>query len=348
MGDPPETKPKKKRSCLVTLALLLMVTALACATLTGRLGRYWWFADLASHFAMYLTFASAGALLLTMLFRRWLLASAALAVLVVNGWVVWPVMGQGRQAVASATGPTLELAQFNILHKNRNQQEALAYLKRCNADLVFIQEIDPWWADVISNADVPYDFVVSRPGDGSFGIAMLKRREGGSGSDWAIKGTRVIDFADGFANAQRPGIEATLQLNGQEVKLLSVHPPPPVSSGYTAMRNEILRRARAWSDKQTDPNVIIGDLNTTPWSHAFAILTEDGGLSSSQQGWGNEGTWPTTRPLPMLLPIDHCLFRGPWVCVDREVGPHTGSDHLPLEVTLRLVQPDAEHADGSP
>jgi endonuclease/exonuclease/phosphatase (EEP) superfamily protein YafD len=105
------------------------------------------------------------------------------------------------------------------------------------------------------------------------------------------------------------------------------------------MRDAILLKAKAWADAQTDPHLIIGDLNTTPWSHAFTSLTGDGELISTQAGFGNQGTWPTHLPMPWLLPIDHCVVSREWVCVGREIGPETGSDHLPLLVSLALVPP---------
>ena len=82
------------------------------------------------------------------------------------------------------------------------------------------------------------------------------------------------------------------------------------------------------------PSLIIGDLNTTPWSHAFAILTLDGKLTSTLDGRGNQGTWPTHLPIPWMLPIDHCSHSAGLVCIDRQVGAFTGSDHLPLSVAL--------------
>jgi hypothetical protein len=66
------------------------------------------------------------------------------------------------------------------------------------------------------------------------------------------------------------------------------------------------------------------------------ILTADGELISTLDGRGNQGTWPTHLPMPWLLPIDHCLHSLEWDCVAREIGPETGSDHLPLLVSLAL------------
>jgi len=308
---------------------------LLVAMVVGLLGRFWWLADLSTHFSMYFAVASVLWVLLAVYMRRRKTIIILLIILSVNIWTVLPsFLPRGNQVQTQS--PVLSLAQFNILHKNRDRKQALDFIRNCDADIMFIQEIDPWWAGVVLESDVPYRFEVSRPADGSFGIAMLVHTSIDSDDRVVIEGTRVIDYAEGVDGVERPAIEATLLLDGQRVKLLSIHPPPPTRSEYFTLRNEILQQARDWADAQTDPHVVIGDLNTTPWSHAFSILTKGGGLVSTLDGRGNQGTWPTHLPMPWLLPIDHCLHSVEWDCVEREIGPETGSDHLPLLVSLVL------------
>lgn len=307
---------------------------LAAVTATGWLGRFWWVADLFNHFALYYTVASGSLLLLAAILGRRRTAVILLMILAFNARAVWPTFLPVNHKIPSGAS-AIRLAQVNILHKNRDRDRALAFLERCDADVLFVQELDPWWARVIAESDVPYRFEVTRPAEGSFGIAMLVR-ETLDRDHVTIESTRVIDFANHHDGAERPAIEVALLLDGQAVKLLSIHPPPPTTAGYADLRNAILQQAREWADVQTDPHVILGDLNTTPWSYAFAILTRDGELINSLNGQGNQGSWPTHLPLPWLLPIDHCLFSPQWVCTERRLGPETGSDHLPLLVTLAL------------
>ncbi|MEZ6190259.1 MAG: endonuclease/exonuclease/phosphatase family protein [Phycisphaerales bacterium] len=333
MSDP---KPRKTAG-MASRLLGLCAGGLALATLAGCLGRFFALADLFSHFVLYYTVASAGVLALALVLRCWRVAGVALLVFVFNGWGLLPIYLSGHNA-ARPSGPVLRLAQVNLLHKNRDHVRALDFIRRTDVDVMFLQEIDPWWERVVRGSDVPYRFVVARPAEGSFGIAMLVHNSLEDGAI-TIEGTRVIEFANGTVGAERPGIEATLMFAGQRVKVLSIHPPPPTTSAFSYMRDAILLKAKAWADAQTDPHVIIGDLNTTPWSHAFTALTDDGKLISTQGGFGNQGTWPTHLPAPWLLPIDHCVYSPQWVCVDREIGPETGSDHLPLLVSLALAPP---------
>lgn len=330
MSDPPPRKP------ISTAARLLGFCAacLVLVTLIGCFGRYFALADLFSHFVLYYTVASAGVLLSALALRLWRVASVVLLVFLFNGWCLLPIYMPDHNA-AHPGGPVLRLAQVNLLHKNRDRERVLDFIRRADVDVMFLQEIDPWWERVVSEADVPYRFVVARAAEGSFGIAMLAHR---SLEDNAItvEGTRVLEFADGSVGAERPGIEATLLFGGRRVKVLSIHPPPPVTSALSAMRDAALLKAKAWADQQADPHIIIGDLNTTPWSRAFTSLTGDGKLVNSQNGFGNQGTWPTHLPALWLLPIDHCLHCEAWVCIERRLGEENGSDHLPLLVTLAI------------
>jgi len=349
-----DTKATRKRSKWVTMLLGLAASGLASATLAGRLGGFWWVADLFSHFAVYFTLAGAGLCAVAVLFRRWLWSGLALSVFVVNGVLIWPVFAPVSTAPASGSA-VLRVSLANVLHMNRDSARVGEFLRGCEADLVVLLEIDPWWERTLQEIDTPYRIAASRPAEGSFGVALLAHKKLGEDTAISLVGTRVIDFADGFRSAQRPAIEATLLLGGRRVRLLGVHPPPPVSAELTALRDTVLRRAKAWADEQTDPHIVIGDLNTSPWSYAFSILNGDGELVSTQLGRGNQGTWPTLLPIPWLLPIDHCLISEGLVCLDRRVGTATGSDHLPLIVSLALYDqqnpppvPDSLNIDDYP
>ncbi len=343
MSDPapdtttPETDhaPRRRRSRLLTGLLLLIIAGLAGATLAGRLGRYWWLLDLASHYVLYLAVASAGVMLLALVVRRFRVAVVALLMLAVNGWLLSPLY-VGAPHGHTAGAANLNLAMMNILHKNRDQQRALDFIQGCDTDLIIIQELDTWWERTIREADTPYRFIESRPSEGSFGIALLAHESVDGQGRVVIEDTRVMDLADDVDGAERPAVEATLLIDGRRVKLLSIHPPPPVHARYTALRDDILRKAKAWADEQTDPHLIIGDLNTTPWSYAYDILIGDGELVSSLDGRGHQGTWPMDLPVPWLLPIDHCLYSADLVCTERRTGEPTGSDHLPLLVSLSI------------
>lgn len=334
MSDPSKRKPSRR----LTALLGLVVFCLVMTTVAGRLGRYWWVADIFSHLTVY--YACAGMVMMgvAVVVRRWRIALIAAAGLTLNVILLWPQW----VSVPADTGlrggqPMLRLVHLNVLRPNCDKERVVGLLNECNADAVFVQEADPWWVDTLHEADIPYHDAVSQTGHGRFGIMMLMRDDGAHipGRDVRLVSSRILDIV--AVDADRPAIEAVFTVGGQEVAVLSVHPSHPINAALTSLRDEMLRATKDWADRQDSPCVVIGDLNTTPWSYAFSILTADGKLISTLDGRGNQGSIPAHLPVPWMLPIDHCLHSVGLVCVDRHVGPRVGSDHLPLLVTLSLA-----------
>ena len=82
------------------------------------------------------------------------------------------------------------------------------------------------------------------------------------------------------------------------------------------------------------PRLIIGDLNVTPFSPVFGDFLAATGMEDARRAHGLLGTWPTWMPL-LQIQIDHCIA-DPALVISRVArGPSLGSDHYPLEITLR-------------
>ena len=327
-----QSQPRKKHGLISRLTVLAM-SVLLIATAICLLGRFWWVADLFNHFAVYYVVGCACVLALALILRRRGVALVMLVLLSLHVYTIFPALPFNVPNMYKPAYTPLNLAQVNILHKNRDKDKALAFIRSCNADIMIIQELDPWWDKLLRSSDIPFNVVVAHPIDHSFGIALLANKSLDQSDRIRIEDAHVLLEADGFG---RPTVEATIIFEGQPIKLLSIHPPPPMNAAYTWQRNTILQQAKDWANRQTDPHIIVGDLNTTPWSPAFSILTADRKLRNSLDGRGNQGTWPTGLPIPWKLPIDHCLTSKGLVCLDRTIGPETGSDHLPVLITLGI------------
>jgi endonuclease/exonuclease/phosphatase (EEP) superfamily protein YafD len=80
---------------------------------------------------------------------------------------------------------------------------------------------------------------------------------------------------------------------------------------------------------------MIGDMNTTPWSASMRRAAAIG----VRRATGLTPTWPAVVGSTVLIPIDHVLASPHWTVVARKRGPHIGSDHRPVVVSLAL-RPD--------
>jgi endonuclease/exonuclease/phosphatase (EEP) superfamily protein YafD len=80
--------------------------------------------------------------------------------------------------------------------------------------------------------------------------------------------------------------------------------------------------------------LVLGDLNSTPWSRRVRRLLLRGNLQNSQQGYFWQTIWPAGLPAPLRVAIDHGLYSFKWRVLTCRIGPPLGSDHFPLQMTL--------------
>jgi endonuclease/exonuclease/phosphatase (EEP) superfamily protein YafD len=131
-------------------------------------------------------------------------------------------------------------------------------------------------------------------------------------------------------------MSGVITVAGEKVGILGVHPLPPTSPGYFS---EWKASIGSWPSLLRQipctHRVLTGDLNSTPFSRAFANLCTDAGLKDSAIGYGLPNTWIPT-PLPLGLPLDHVLISKDLMVFSREVGPPAGSDHRWVKVVLTV------------
>jgi endonuclease/exonuclease/phosphatase (EEP) superfamily protein YafD len=128
-----------------------------------------------------------------------------------------------------------------------------------------------------------------------------------------------------------PTIVAKLDLPPGKMTLVALHPSSPGSEWNHDARNAQLLAAAEIAAQQKGPVMMLGDFNTTSWSPVFSDVLATSGLRDSRLGFGVEPTWPGV-PLPLRIPIDHCLVSPEIAITDRRVGPDIRSDHRPLVV----------------
>ncbi len=119
--------------------------------------------------------------------------------------------------------------------------------------------------------------------------------------------------------------------------VIGTHPVPPAGTEYTGLRNRHLAGIPGFVKKAGTPVLLLGDLNTTPWNHAFRKLLKESGLVNSARGFGIKPTWPSFF-WPAMIPLDHCLHSAEVLITGHLVGQNTGSDHYPLVVDFVMPE----------
>ncbi len=142
-------------------------------------------------------------------------------------------------------------------------------------------------------------------------------------------------------------LTAQIQVEGQPISLVAIHPLPPFKGEYFRDRNRLLATVSDYVQAQSDPVLLLGDLNITMWSPYYRSLIQQSGLRNTRKGIGILPTWPQrpvfgflsnqTALLKLIqIPIDHCLASPELTVADMHVGADTGSDHLPIVVDFSL------------
>ncbi|MWV12494.1 endonuclease/exonuclease/phosphatase family protein [Pseudomonas sp. R-28-1W-6] len=265
-----------------------------------------WLLDLASHwqwlFLAGLLLAVAGG---SWLDRRWLLALLAAPL---------PWLSAAPPLPSGSEGPSLAIASANVHLDNHDASALRAWLAKERPELVVLQEVSPEYAQALSGlADYPHRVV--SPQHSPFGIALLSRLP--------IRQSAVPVDDQGVAR-----IEAEVDFAGCAIGVTAVHPMPPLTPQYRLQRDSQLLALLRRGQEQNIPALLAGDLNSSPWSAAFARFAALGWHRAS----GLQPTWGG----PLGIPIDQVLASPQWRLASRSRGPDLGSDHRPVLVRLRL------------
>jgi endonuclease/exonuclease/phosphatase (EEP) superfamily protein YafD len=294
--------------------------ALSVASLAALFGAAWWLLDLVANFRPLIATAllvPLGVVLGLRPLRRPAAVVFAVAALA-NVAVMWPYLV--ATAPRASAGEALEVVSYNVGISSPERDEAMRWVGDQTPDLVFLYESSFEWEDSIMRVGLPLEIVASVPAGRLAGITVLARPE---------LNARPVDTP--FDPSQ--GLGVAVDLGGRSIEVVGLHPPSPINPGRAGRRDALLAAAGDWVANRTSPVLVVGDLNATPWSHAFRSLLRRGSLSDSLRGRGMQPSWPAGWG-PLMIPIDHALSTEGLVVTERATGPDLGSTHVPLRVTV--------------
>jgi endonuclease/exonuclease/phosphatase (EEP) superfamily protein YafD len=296
------------------VGLLLPVCNRLLPPSPGRLG---WMLDLAAHWQiLYAPMWCALCLIAAARAKRWLLLSP-LALLPL--WTASPALPKAHD-----TRPVLSIAVANVHVSNRDPAPLAAWLRAHPADVVVLNELTPAYADALSaTIGDAYPYREFAPENSPFGIGLMAR-------------TPLRDIAMRRSEDDIPALIAVIDVDGRPVRIVAVHPVPPLTMHWHHERDRLLRELA--QERDPLPRVVAGDLNATPWSTALTQAAQAGG-APLRRATGLGATWThPTLGLPIGIPIDHVLASPDWQRGIDERGPEIGSDHRPVRAELHWVE----------
>lgn len=292
------------------------------ATLFGFLGRFWWIFDLFSHFRV--QYMQIGLVLIGLaLWRRRNKQAVALALLAGLNYAFVLPFYFGQPAVSDAKPVRALLMNLNA--SNGHTQEVLDAVKAADPDLLLLEEVTPKWLRELEPLNDDFPYRIAEPRDDCFGILLLSKHP--------LKNGQVVEIG----SAEVPSILAEIYLPQGEISFIGTHPLPPVGAEYARDRDNQLKELSKYARSQNHPVLLVGDLNTSPWSPHFRDLLAESGLKNSMDGFGFQPTWPAGNPL-LRIPLDHALHAPEIAIHTRAVGKSIGSDHLPLILDFSILE----------
>lgn len=296
---------------------------LAAASLIGFAGEAWWVFDVLAHFriqyALGLTVIAPSAILT----RRWKTGLALALLAGVNIAQVWPYIGLGS-APPPAPGAIWRGMILNVHTSNTRHDLVLDLVRERRPDLLVLAEVDDRWLSALAPLHGEYPYREAFPRDDNFGIAFFSRQP-----------PRSLTVRFFPADSTLPSILGEFEVGSSTLTVLGTHPLPPRKPDYAAGRDAQFAAMGEFMAGVPGPKLVLGDLNSTPWSAPFKRFLERSGLRDSAIGWGIHPTWPTTVPL-FWSPIDHALVSPHLTVVGRRVGGFVGSDHFPVEIDFAI------------
>lgn len=209
-------------------------------------------------------------------------------------------------------------------------------LRESKADIIGLQELTPPLAEAITDqlgAIYPHSYLEPRPdllGMGILSKFPLKPEAFPAKAFWVFK-PQVV----------------TVAAPGSSITFINTHMQSTFLRSKSQMRRSIRGRKREVEDiaefvmHRARPLIVATDLNATPLSEPYAILTEGLTDTWANAGFGLGHTFPGIRLIRGWLPrwlvrIDYILCSPDWEVRSAHIGPwHGRGDHRPVVAILR-------------
>lgn len=225
----------------------------------------------------------------------------------------------GKDIKLGNSGSEIKVLSSNFFVENENFHGFKELIDQEKPDIFAILEAEYAWKTE-KNAYTNYPSVEMSEKTGSFGSLIFSKYD-----------TIFNHFTlDGFET-----LEAIIKINGQEIRLIAVHPTPPASSKYAKIRNYQYNDLIEKINESDLPTIVMGDFNSSPWSPKFKEILSLTNLKLTSLGFGIETTWNASIPI-LRIPIDHILVSPEIEVTSFYTGPFMGSDHYPVIATLKL------------
>lgn len=291
------------------------------ASLIGFAGKYSRWFDHFSNFRVQYLLLSMALLIYFLVKKQRVGMTVSFVSLLLNAWLVVSWFDTSQKNKDSKAD--FRIFHANVLFKNLDYLSVTEQIREEKPDFISINEAMPAFINHFRKAfakEYPYTFFV---------VAKNNTQ--------VLVGSRTPFVVDSVASFAVKGVlKLTTSVKGKTLTIIACHAYNPLVLRDFKMRNEQLKQMARLVKKQTEPTLVVGDLNITPWSAFYQDFIKESGLLNCRQGFGLNPTWPSWF-FPMWIPIDHCLINNQLETADFRIGNYNKSDHLPVIIDVRFT-----------
>ncbi len=232
----------------------------------------------------------------------------------------------------SSAAPVLTLATYNINWGNADLPGVARTIRKAEADVVALQEVNAVSADYLKKRFGPdYPYSVFKPGDAASGFGFLSKRP--------LANVRFVEPKHGFFGTYLADVSA----GDKTVQVVNVHLQPvlPKDGAGAAAILALYRKTEATRAKEMErigellakdrPVVVLGDFNSLPGGAALAQLSARGYTDSfaeanpaDQQATTWHWKWQGTE---VKFRLDYVFPSGDFKTRESRIVPSDASDH---------------------
>lgn len=280
--------------------------------------------ELLSHFSLQYLFAGILSFIFVLFifgFKTPLIIIPIITILI-NFTSIFPYLPMGN---SSAEKPDLKILQANVLKYNKITTPLKNKIEAEDPDIIIIDELTLKWGESLEYLKEKYPYQVVRAQDGSWGMGIYSKYELSNIDDSGLSDLYSINT-----------IICDVKYNDKSLKIISIHPPPPMKPEFIKLRNQHFDNIIKITKDYNNPLIVIGDMNVTMYNPAFKRMLKQGNLQTSRLNRGIKGSWPVKYPSFMRIPIDHLLYNKRIQVLDFKLGKDIKSDHLPTITNIRI------------
>jgi endonuclease/exonuclease/phosphatase (EEP) superfamily protein YafD len=309
----------------------LLFLAIAIAILTLGKFLFWIFPlELLTHFQVHYFWLTFGLIILSIgLWKRQYIRSLVpffilLFALTVNGLELATWYLPNERLTADKTN-IFKVMSYNILVENFEVDRIVGSILSVDPNLLLIIEVDPLMKQNIEariGTKFPYSF--QSPGGGMAVFSKLPLED---------------SRGEKFSGSDATNLVTHLKYRDRRIKIIGTHPLVPVKANLFVPRNLHLNSIATHLERESQPTILMGDFNLTPWSPYYRQFIDKTKLHNTRLGFGILPTWirpSITVNLPQLLlpilniPIDHIFVSKDFQVARTYTGDNGNSDHSPI------------------